>query len=429
MHKEVATIFKVLIGTIVTIVVASVLIEMFNINTSGLMINQYAKLAAKQSAQLFTQETYRNQAEHGTAGAINNSTILAADGSVYSSYTDGGTTVQFNNFYNGSTEEEIWKSMYDSSAPGADSYFNEALTAMRNALNTGASTSPGYIEAEAQLGNFIGSPGAASRVARAFPEFDSLYIMASNNAYSVNLTEAELWALKETNSKKVQYNNNKRAESYRDEMFTPINLGIPYMDKNVTSRMLKWHLTQLLSNCNSGAIVKNTEGYAGYTATNDGDPDPYAYYVNFKGFAVFTRAAEITGYKFYALDLNSVAAKNTLNSMVHINGDSLQYNELTSYNIGNDADSNDKASNNVVWVVEIKYEVPVTYIGITPIKNIFNYVFSHGVKGYKDSTGGEDLNNRNIRFNPNTEMLNGNNTTATGTQKVSTGTLYYTLVR
>lgn len=423
MHKEVATIFKVLIGTVVTIVVASVLIEMFNINTSGLMIDQYTKLAAKQSAQLFTQETYRNQAEHGTsAGAINNSVILAADGSVYSSYTDGGTTVQFNNFYNGSTEEEeeIWKSMYDL---GADSYFNEALTAIRNALNDGTA-SYGNIEAEAQLGNFVGNVGDASRVARAFPEFDSLYIMASGNPYTVDITEADLWALKETNSKKVQYNNNKRAESYRDEMFTPINLGIPYMDKNVTSRMLKWHLTQLLSNCNSGAIIKNTEGYAGYTATNDGDTNPYAYYVNFKGFAVFTRAAEITGYKFYALDLNSAAAKNTLNNMVHINGDSLQYDRLTEYNIGNDTDVNDKASNNVVWIVEIKYEVPVTYIGITPIKNIFNYVFSHGVQGYKNSTGGEDLNNRNIRFNPNTEML-----TNSTVNKVSTGTLYYTLVR
>lgn len=420
MHKEVATIFKVLIGTVVSVVVASVIIEMFNINTTGLMIDQYTKLAAKQSAQLFTQETYRNQAEGGSAGAINNSVIYAADGSEYSMCSDGGTVIRFNNFYNGSTEEEIWKSMYDL---GADSYFRNSLLAIKLALNNRGTAYVGSIKANADLANFTGSYTSDTITARAFPEFDSLYIMASGNYYNQALNEAQLWEYKDTQIEKIKYNNDRRAESYKADMITPINLGIPYMDKNVTSRMLKWHLTQLLSNCNSGNILKNTEGYANYTAASDGDTNPYAYYVNFKGFAVFTRAAEITGYTFYALDLNSPTAQRKLNDMVHINGDSLQYNRLSNYNIDDGAARNDKASNNVVWVVEIRYKVPVTYIGITPVKNIFNYVFSHGVKGYSGSAG-DNLNNMNIQYTPNTDMLNNNNM-----NKVSTGTLYYTLVR
>ena len=66
---EVKGIFKTLIGTMVIIVMTSVIIEMFNLNTSSYMVNQYVRLAAEQTCSLFTQETYKSP--DGISGSIN----------------------------------------------------------------------------------------------------------------------------------------------------------------------------------------------------------------------------------------------------------------------------------------------------------------------------------------------------------------------
>ena len=74
---SVKTIFKVLIGTIVIIVLSSLTIEMFNISTTGLQVNQISRLSAKQAATLFSQETYKQIGEDG--GAVNADNIRDSD--------------------------------------------------------------------------------------------------------------------------------------------------------------------------------------------------------------------------------------------------------------------------------------------------------------------------------------------------------------
>lgn len=54
-------IFKTLIGTVVAIVVGFLLIETFNLSINQFILRSVQKMAAEQSAQLFCQETYKQQ--------------------------------------------------------------------------------------------------------------------------------------------------------------------------------------------------------------------------------------------------------------------------------------------------------------------------------------------------------------------------------
>lgn len=103
---SVKTIFKTLIGTVVIIIMISLCIELFNVNVSGLQIKTVCNIATKQSAELFTQETYRpigDVYENTEARAANMKDIKAADGTTYIS----------GNFYgNSATVSSIWNKLY-----------------------------------------------------------------------------------------------------------------------------------------------------------------------------------------------------------------------------------------------------------------------------------------------------------------------------
>lgn len=352
----VKTIFKTLIGTIVTMVVSALVIEMFNVNVSGMQIKQMAKMSARQACILFTQETYKSDSG---GGVVNMSNVLTNDGDVYIN----------GNFY-GSTPSGVWNSIY-----GPSGTFK----------NFG--TTPAYVN---------GDTGHPSSMGEQYKELQN-FINAINNPTAPITGNYEM----------------AKGQMYRTNKYTASNLGITYIDKEITTRMFKWDLAQILSNCLSDSIQKDEYG---------------TYFVNYKGFRCYVQNARITDCDYYVYDLGTSVGKNTFNIDTGMNADELGLTGRSGDNLK-------------VTVVELKYSLPITYAGITPLKRIFNYTWNHEVKGYaKDGEtpsggSGTKLQWANDKLesagsaNSAIQIMHADDSIGGDGKLPSTGRLLYTLVR
>lgn len=205
---EVKTIFKTLIGTVVVIVVMSVISEYFNVSTTGLQIGQITKIACKQACELFSQETYKEyDSESGNGGSIAMNDVYDCNGNEYIS----------GDFYGSTDPSQIYKNLYTS-----DDFKAWLKT---DAVVDGDWTNLKLID------------------------------LALNHADSLDL-----------NSESTEYNDSMLAIAYKDVMMTPDNMGIPYLDKTTVNRMFQWNLAEILSNCSPSLIKvdENNEQYILY---------------------------------------------------------------------------------------------------------------------------------------------------------------------
>lgn len=199
---SVKTIFKALIGTLVVMVVTSLIIEMFNLSITSLQINQTTKMAGKQACVLFSQETYKqfvNGEEVG--GSVNERDVIDTKGNVYVT----------GEFYSSEVPEEIYNSIYTS----------DDFKKWTN-------------DSEIQKGDWYNL---------------KLINRAINNPESLNVAFG-----------KPGYTEAMTAKLYKEVMMTPSNLGIPYLDPTVVNKMFRWNLAQLLSNCNKDSIQIGEDG-------------------------------------------------------------------------------------------------------------------------------------------------------------------------
>lgn len=209
---SVKTIFKVLIGTIVIIVVSFIVIELYNVNLMSQDLVQLTKLAAKQSAVLFSQETYKQyQAGDSIGGTIAMQDILDENGNHYLT----------GNFYPSESAQEIYEHLYTSDEFKAWLEDEQAV----------------------EKGNWHN----LKLIDRALNRPESLTTDVRSEDYVDSMT----------------------ALLYKDVMMTPLNLGIPYLDIETMNKMFRWNLAQLLSNCNSNMIRQDENGdtyvyYSGY---------------------------------------------------------------------------------------------------------------------------------------------------------------------
>lgn len=95
---SVKTIFKVLVGTIVLMVATSIILEMFNINTTSLQLQSISKMSARQACVFFGQETYKRSDYY--------------DVNTYDIYTAEGGLAVSGTFYRGGSPEAIYNELY-----------------------------------------------------------------------------------------------------------------------------------------------------------------------------------------------------------------------------------------------------------------------------------------------------------------------------
>jgi hypothetical protein len=149
------------------------------------------------------------------------------------------------------------------------------------------------------------------------------------------------------------------ADSYREEMMTPLNLGITYLDKETVQRITQWNLAAIFSNGQQANVVDN---------------DGPRIYVKYKGFKIYVNDAKITNIQYKVL--NVINDKNEFEQLSHIDSTSL----------GIDSATDERAN---VCVAGIEYSVPMSYEGVTPLKRIVEYAWNTRVQGLNNSAAAQ----------------------------------------
>lgn len=320
---SVKSIFKILLGTIVIMISTSLFMELFNVSISGMQVKQMTRMAAKQACVLFTQETYKTDGKNGAS-------------KVTDIYADDGTFYLTGNFYGTTDAQTIWNNIYTNRefldfcvTPEMQQY--KSVQLLRK-----AALSDGYVD---------------------IPEvtWDS---SSAELAANVDATTAQM---------------------YYDNMYTTVNLGIPYMDKTVTNKMFQWNLAQLLSNCDNDLIQIDDSG---------------KHFINYKGFRCYADEAKITNYDYKVYDLSTSSGKTEFYNDTGMKASSLGISKGGSYLYEKDAAGNIIKDNVLVTVVGIEYSIPMAYEGITPIRKIFKFAWNNEVKGFTGDGGGEVAANR-----------------------------------
>ena len=159
------------------------------------------------------------------------------------------------------------------------------------------------------------------------------------------------------------YDKVSLGKMYKDRLITPTNLGIPYLDVETVEKMFRWNLTEMFSNCDSDLIKVDSSG------------NKYVYY---KGFRIYTSNASIKNLEYKTFDLSIQVEREEFEEVTNINPDNLGIDISGVAGTGEDERSR-------ICVVGVTYSVPMSYEGVSPVKNIFNYI-------WRTNAGGQEWN-------------------------------------
>lgn len=304
MDFSVKTIFKVLIGTIAVMVFSSLIIEYVNLTVVSLRLTNVTKVAARQSAVLFSQETYKRRASGG--GAVELDNISALDGTMYVS----------GDIYPSSVPETMYDILYTNSSE------------YRSWLNT------------------YGDYWDSTKIMKKYL-FGGVVSLPSNPLDSVAMQN---------------YTDYLMGKSYAEGMMTPLNIGVPYLDRATVDRMFKWNLTEILSDCGDESIIR---------ADDAGNNCIY-----FDGFRVYADLATITNIEYRVYNILDPDGADDFNQMTGMDP------SVLIDNAGSDA--NERMN---IMVVGIEYSVPVAFEGVTPIRRIAEFIWNYEVEGITGEGG------------------------------------------
>ena len=374
MNLSVKTIFIVLIGTLVAIVVFSAAIEMVNVTISSFQMTQTAKLAARQAAILFSQETYKQSSD---GGSINVDAVKDESGAVYVS----------GDFYPNMSPEQIYEKLY---GPSASDF--------RNWLGSSAVSSGKWKSIDLIADSFTASPVTLPKDTTA-PGYEA---------------QAE------------KYSDYMLGKSYHDVMMTPLNMGVPYLDPTTLEKMFKWNLAMLLSNC--GTTSGNMATIRAEDIDENGNPTGDIC-IHYNGFRIYADRARITNLEYKVFNLEDSVDKDAFERATNIKADNLGFDDsLINYLGGYENDDERKR----VCVVGIEYSVPVSYEGVTPIRQIFKWMLTdnsslaEGYNGFGASSG-ETLTWNDAPADLTSGGFDGNN--AASSELPVPGKLIYYVVR
>lgn len=400
MSSSVKTVFKIIITTIFLMVAIPVVVEIYNMNISGMQLKRLTKMAAYNACVLVNQETYYSKGSDAKSGsgAVKMDSIRNIDTGMQ--YLTG-------DFYEKTTTEEIWNKIYTSSA------FQHFSNLSENGSTHESITLPnggGSVSVSISIPKSTGGTSTAK-----IESLKSLYTAASANNISTLRDDVKdkssdiEWNTNKNSTTYKEYKKASEALAYREQLFTANNLGIPYMDPQITNNIFQWNLAKLLG--------------SGTDNTVQTDPVADDQYVNYKGFKIHADKAWISSYEYRTFDLNNQLDKN-------------EFKTLTGMDVAANASSTEgiyigsvDGENKYVTVVLMEYNVPISYKGITPIREVFNYGMNRtrvvGMGNTAPNTqatwGGDTATNMYVD-------ANGSNGTGSA-DIISSGRLMYTLVR
>ena len=133
---------------------------------------------------------------------------------------------------------------------------------------------------------------------------------------------------------------NGDSDLMNDNLITPSNMGVTYLDKEVITRVAKWNIAKILS----GGISDNIKG------SGDGT------YVTYNGFNVYVNKLEITSLQYK--EVNVFSSEFT------------KYTNMVGSRLGVDASDVERSN---ICVATIEFSVPIDYVGITKFKELIEF--------------------------------------------------------
>ena len=390
MSDEVKGIFKVLLGTIAVIVFISVFTELFNISITGMQLRQMGRMAARQSIDLFTQETYKGNDDltgnladkQGMIAVPNIKDVYGNDyltGNFYDINNAGATIVTYD------MREEIWRSIYNSADFKNFCTGTGTMYGTTKLYNTSHQTVPE---------DLAGHGGMESE----YENLKAVYLAANNGGTPFDLSSYHFgWDTDPNDAAYKEYMLHANANTYYENMYTAVNCGVPYLDQDIVNRMYQYHLALLLTNGDYDSIQTEMFLDPDFVANHNwGSVDPNRQFINYKGFKVYAQDARMSNYDYTVFDLHGATAGSALADKFE------EYTNMkakTSGMTGSIADGTatiglvnsysntgiDQRDNEKITVVGVTFTVPCSYIGITPIRRVFQWIMNYSVGGYNQA--------------------------------------------
>lgn len=310
-------VFKTLIGTMLLIVFSSLFVEYINITATTTFMNGMMSRSVEKSCDYFAQETYKND---GATGDVPR--IMDSKGNEFCSGT----------FYPVG-KEETYRSLYGTGSAFAD-WYNSDYRQMK--LQAGTGDKPMWLNLE---------------------------ILAKG----LNM-----------NSGALTSGDTALGKSYVENMMSPLNLGIPYLDKDTVTKIAQWNLTYNLSEGFKERLHMNENDDA------SGNGVALRPYVVYHGFRVFTKDLKIDSIAYEVYDIRTEAGRKNFEDKTNMEAAKL-YGGEDAHDIANIANLDERA---YIGVATINYTVPMQYVGVTPMRSIINFVQNKtAVQGYGTMAG------------------------------------------
>ena len=283
-------IFKTLVGTVVVMVLISLIGEYINIATNSALMKGIMMRSINKACDYFAQETYK---EGAMGDVVGNMPDLRGR---------GGTIAGIGNFFIGTSADAVYDSLYRNS-----SEFNRFMA---------------------------NNPGE-------WRNLDMLYY----GLYNSSLAGGNI----------LTDDQKELGKTYAEYQWTPLNLGIAYLDPDVLERVMRYNIVQTLSNGNPNNIYNDVAG------------SPYVLY---NGFKIYYMDIQVIDIEYVVYHTDNADEKQAFEDLTNIDIDSL----------GLTGDSKN------ICVAFIKYAMPLSYQGVTPLKRVMEYVWNNEVKGMGGST-------------------------------------------
>ena len=367
MTNGVISIFKILIGTLVIIIVSSLVIEYLNMILMSSFLRGYVTKTIEKGCDLFAQETYIGEGSNKVNLHLSAIDYDASDKSLV-----GDKKAANINWYG--TTSTSSKAIYDK-------LYNPKAGDYREFLTFVTSTN-------LEKDKAIGKSGISVREVgfKANGPWQNLNRIATASGLNAYLKNGE-----------TQATAQKIGNTYISEFVTPLNQGITYLDRGALENIVKWELVAILSNGHSSTIHAGTQvDGAGMQIKKH---VPIRDYIEYSGFRVYYNTFKITDIQYDIYDLKSAESRAKFSKATGIGLNNTKKNNTYWEDLGitnNKFSATDKIGEErrYVCVANVHYKMTVAYDGVTQLKRIINFMNNRVVTGLsrEDTTSyGEDL--------------------------------------
>lgn len=213
------------------------LIEVFNLSIYGIQVNKLSRTAAYQAAAMFTQETYNST--KGATGTSQRNFVGTLD-DIRAKDTMGNEYVYCSaNFFNSNNVSYL--NVTDLNSDDTAEKIHYALFYNPNS------------EFYKLVSNGIGNKNSP------FYNYTNFKLLGFGTLLNGNKMDVPELNFNSSASLIQQNQDYTQVNTYIENMYTPANLGIPYIDKNVATNMFQYSLTKLLSGCDPDNIWNATD--------------------------------------------------------------------------------------------------------------------------------------------------------------------------